>query len=508
MRAMLQTTTAVLALTAICSTALGQSPMPWQPNLETAQRLAGQTNRLVLIHFWAPWCRPCMRLEHEVFSRAETAKGLEANFVLVKLNADEAPGTARLYGVSSLPSDVIITPSGQLVSQVQSPPTASQYVQQMNQAAAGHRSLAQKSATSNVQNTVPDDASAAPAANTGAMHDPYASPPANTAAMNDLHATPPDAGHAGNQAPTADHRYAEYYPPEQATAEAGEQADNRVTPAQAYAAAGAATQRTMVDPYASPAQPQAANPSAQPPGVDPYAAGAATPAPVNSYGAPQTAATSPNPYAAPQAAAAAPAAPLAAQTAAASQYYNPRAPYGPPPENPYSAAPPAAGAPNLYAAAQPVAAQTGGPPSYQPQANLPALPPGCPPLAMEGNCPVTLMERRRWAQGHPSFGVVHRGRTYLFLGPQEREKFLTDPDRYSPVLSGLDPVMLVDSNTPVPGKREFGVFGADGRVYLFANEASRARFEENEQTYAGRTAQLMQPPAQAPMQPPSYQAMR
>ncbi len=143
MRAVYQFSTVVLALTMTATAALGQDQMPWQPNLETAQRVAAQSNRLVLIHFWAPWCRPCMRLEQEVFSRAETGKQLEANFVMVKLNADDAPGTTRLYGVSSLPTDVITTPSGRLVSQVQSPPSASQYVQQMNQVAAGHRSLAQ-----------------------------------------------------------------------------------------------------------------------------------------------------------------------------------------------------------------------------------------------------------------------------------------------------------------------------------------------------------------------------
>ena len=51
-------------------------------------------------------------------------------------------GTARLYGVSSIPTDVIITPNGRLVSQLQSPPSANQYVAQMNQAATGHRELA------------------------------------------------------------------------------------------------------------------------------------------------------------------------------------------------------------------------------------------------------------------------------------------------------------------------------------------------------------------------------
>jgi YHS domain-containing protein len=95
---------------------------------------------------------------------------------------------------------------------------------------------------------------------------------------------------------------------------------------------------------------------------------------------------------------------------------------------------------------------------------------------------------------------VHRGRTYLFLGPQEREKFLTDPDRFSPVLSGLDPVHAIDGQASTPGKREFGVFGADGKIYLFADEASRVRFEQNEQHYTTAVTQAMQQPA--------YQAMR
>jgi YHS domain-containing protein len=137
---------------------------------------------------------------------------------------------------------------------------------------------------------------------------------------------------------------------------------------------------------------------------------------------------------------------------------------------------------------------------YQPQVNVPQLPPGCPPVALDGNCPVTLMERKRWAVGHTSFGAVHRGRTYLFLGPQERDKFLADPDRFSPVLSGLDPVHALDHQQSIPGKREYGVFGADGKIYLFADEASRAKFEQNEQHYTAAAGQALGQP--------TYQAMR
>ncbi|MEX0978329.1 MAG: hypothetical protein WDZ48_05740, partial [Pirellulales bacterium] len=193
-------------------------------------------------------------------------------------------------------------------------------------------------------------------------------------------------------------------------------------------------------------------------------------------------------------------------------------PAGPQSVDPYAAPPPAAQAPLVdpYAAGPPAAASPPAAPyqaltpaptqpysaqaSYQPPPIVPQLPPGCPPVGLDGNCPVTLIERKRWVVGHPAYGVVHRGRTYLFLGPQEKDKFLADPDRYSPVLSGVDPVLALDNRTAVPGRREFGVFGADGRVYLFADDASRARFEQNERHYATQALQATQSP--------QYQAMR
>lgn len=471
MRAMLRTTTVCLVLAACAAATAAEFKMPWQPDLETAKRVAAQTNRLVLIHFWAPWCRPCLRMEQDVFSKAETAKGLEANFVFVKLNADDAPGTARLYGVSSLPSDVITLPNGRLVSQLQSPPTATQYVQMMNRAADGHRSLARRqsnevSAVGNPSAAMLPDAAPPAVTTPGAPEAPVTAPP-----VADLAETMP---------PAAD-PYAEFH----ATSQAGGTAapTSAVMPAQAYAPPAAPT--SPADPYAQPAahsvDPYAPGPAAQTaaPAMTPAAA-----APANPYAAPPAAdpyaAVAPpaNPYAAPPAAD-----PYSAAAAPVNPYAAPTAPVA----SPTAPAPQAAAPQNATA-------------HYQPQVNLPQLPPGCPPVGLDGNCPVTLMERKRWAVGHTSFGAVHRGRTYLFLGPQERDKFLADPDRFSPVLGGLDPVHALDHQQSVPGKREYGVFGADGKIYLFADEASRARFEQNEQHYTSAATQALGQP--------TYQAMR
>ncbi len=474
MRAILQTTTVCLVL-AVSTTAIADNQMPWQPDLETAKRVAAQTNRLVLIHFWAPWCRPCLRMEQDVFSKPETAKGLEANFVLVKLNADEAPGTARLYGVSSLPSDVITLPNGRLVSQLQSPPTATQYVQMMNRAADGHRSLARRQ-SNEVSAVGTPPGSAQPEFAPAAVATPGMAPPAASVAQTPASYAAPPAAAAGDP-------YAEFYPPSQT---ASNVSASPVTPAQAYAPPAA--------PVMPAGQPPLADPYAQnPPVSDPYATVQA--------GAPTTPlAEAVNPYATP------------AATPAVDPYAAVNTPVNPYSTSPVDSYAPVGAPANPYAATNPPAPPVGAAPApqapspqasaavYQPQANVPQLPPGCPPVALDGNCAVTLVERKRWAVGHTSFGAVHRGRTYLFLGPQERDKFLADPDRFSPALSGLDPVHAIDAQQPVPGKREFGVFGADGKIYLFADEASRAKFEQNEQHYTTAASQALGQP--------TYQAMR
>lgn len=376
MRAAVGCAWALFVASAIATPAVAADQMPWQPSLEAAQQIAARTNRLVLIHFWSSSCKPCLKLDSEVFSKPEVARALEPNFVMVKLNAEVAPGTAQLYGVSSVPTDVITLPNGRLVWQVQSPPAANQYVAQMNQAAAGHRAL--------LQGPQPPAVATAP---------PAVSPPGAAPAAATYPQPPPPA------APSND-RYAEYF-----------------------------------------SQP----PAAAPTGPARY--------PANDF--PQ-----PPPAASPQAAV-----------------------VGQPPATGMAPA-------EAMPAAPPYGAQTA---AYQGQAPMaPQLPPGAPPLALDGFCPTTLVEREQWVMGDVRFGAIHRGRTYLFLGPNEVQKFLADPEKFAPVLSGNDPVIALDNQQLVAGKREYGVY-SDNRVYLFANEASRRQFEANPRRYTAESLQAATP---------------
>ena len=109
---------------------------------------------------------------------------------------------------------------------------------------------------------------------------------------------------------------------------------------------------------------------------------------------------------------------------------------------------------------------------------------------MDGFCPVTLLEQERWVKGDPRWGAVHRGCTYLFLSQQHQQRFLSDPDRYSPVLSGFDPAHYVDRGELVSGQRAHGMWFR-GKTYLFADEQSLDRFAQAPEFYAQRAHEIM-----------------
>jgi len=121
-------------------------------------------------------------------------------------------------------------------------------------------------------------------------------------------------------------------------------------------------------------------------------------------------------------------------------------------------------------------------------AGLPQIPPGNAPLGLDGFCPVSLKEKQAWVPGDVRFGMQHHGRTYLFASPDEMQRFQMNPDRFSPVMSGDDPVIALDQGQHVAGSRMYGVSYAD-HVYLFCSEQTLQVFQQNPNRYAAEAVQ-------------------
>ena len=59
------------------------------------------SEQLVVVDFWAPWCGPCRKLGPV---QDEVASEFEGKVKFVKMNTDESLETAKNYSISGLPS--------------------------------------------------------------------------------------------------------------------------------------------------------------------------------------------------------------------------------------------------------------------------------------------------------------------------------------------------------------------------------------------------------------------
>lgn len=124
----------LLSLMAAVDVTLAQSPggVAWQSDLDAARTLAQQQNKLLLVHFWSEHCAPCRALDAAVFTQPSVAATLQTHYVPVKLNANEFPATAQRFGITRVPTDVIVTPQGEVLERLVSPGTPMAYISQVS----------------------------------------------------------------------------------------------------------------------------------------------------------------------------------------------------------------------------------------------------------------------------------------------------------------------------------------------------------------------------------------
>jgi YHS domain-containing protein len=467
---------AALAATMFAPVGLNaQTGINWRNNFDAAKIEAAQTNRLLLVHFWKTSCYPCRVLEQTVFNQPSVAAAVEQDYVPVKVDTDSAPALANMFHIDVVPTDVVVTPRGEVIAKLNCPSAAEAYQRQLQTLARHVRQTSMAKGGGVAQPGEPNVNAAY--ANLPTSRAPQQAPgtnfapPAAPALSGTTPLSPYGAGGTAPRQPSSPQSnpyFSQGAPPSQ-PGRYGQAANPPVG-----AAATNIAQSTAASPgSAMPRSYQAAAAAAAPVAAPANVAQVTTPPAVAAAARPPAASSSATPAGQSPAAAAS----VGATTAVAAAGSKPVQPEVAPTQ---SAASPAET--TTAATEQKIAA-----------APLPQLPPNCPPVAFDGYCPVTLKKLNKWTLGSSAFGAIHRGRTYLFVGTAERDQFLADPDAYAPVFAGYDPVLLLEKHQTVAGRREFG-YSFDGRFYLFSSKETRDKFGssvEVARSYAAGVRQAM-----------------
>ncbi len=73
-----------------------------------------QSDRPVLVDFWAPWCRPCLMVAPIL---DELAKEYDSRVSIARMDVDQNPKTAAKYSIMSIPT-LLLFKEGKPVSHI------------------------------------------------------------------------------------------------------------------------------------------------------------------------------------------------------------------------------------------------------------------------------------------------------------------------------------------------------------------------------------------------------
>lgn len=491
------TTCSIGVLIVALSSVAASAETPWHADLAAARAASAASRKPVVAVFVASWSPESTSFEQNVLVAKEVEAVLAACFEPVRIDVDQRPGLAKRLEISHVPSACVLGDDDAVVVRFDCPSTSTGFVATTARAAQDAASrTASKQPTSNsptvAQSLATDDLSAPEQAAAGfpaepgdgrSLTDPTAPPDSGRGSISLVKAKVQQLSKLGTATP---HDLGSGTPPSPSPLPAAI-ATSEPPPSRFVSS-------TPTDP---PTLPQSA-PSSWP--AEPASRDSAfTNAPAQQAAPAQViephAATRPWLSGSTSAGALPPSGPASSAVASdspeKSKSTSTWSSFVTAFQKPFSifSKPAKPAEPTTMPPARPTSPLAATPPTTAspttPLADAaPAVPDqhGSMPLGLEGYCPVTLAEKGVWTEGRAQWGVRHRGRTYLFAGPEQQQAFLAAPDRYAPALSGDDPVTVVDQGKSLPGRRAYGVT-YQSRMYLFSSSETRAQFAANPERY-------------------------
>ena len=89
----------------------------WTNSIESAQKLANNSDKNIMIFFTADWCSPCRIMKRQVFADNDVMKAMDAKIVPVEIDIDD-PNNEELvkqYNIGTTPTTIFIEPEGKVM---------------------------------------------------------------------------------------------------------------------------------------------------------------------------------------------------------------------------------------------------------------------------------------------------------------------------------------------------------------------------------------------------------
>ena len=490
--------TSIFCLTTALLTgiSLAQGPVEgirWAPEVIAAREAAAKFSVPLMIHFYGDACLPCRTLEQRVFSQPEVVGTLNRYFICVAINGTQRTDLAKEFHVHSWPTDIFLSPDGELLFRGVCPQDAREYMNVLTNVAVMNRDRNAILASKKPENTPGSNSfgqhssSVHPNLQNGA-HPELAGIPAlgasstsNSTTPNFYSTAPEHSTHhqlAGSMSPRKDVQSGPAIPALQPNGIAGPTAGVQATPAFATNTPGevANNESTL---------------NTQAPHQFPPLPGLEVTKPIqhgqdhqhrlaNAQGIPQLESND-----------------VLAANVSRPEHQNKIHPNSGPfqltasamsvvQDNPYLATRAAPSAATNATKAEPASVGSGleaggrsdGDRSDSDNESVVASPTSEAPN-LDGYCPVAL-RNKQWQPGSSQFAVKHLGKVYWLFSESAAQAFQSQPDQYTPALSGYDPQVLLYEGKLVQGATQHGLFEQNtGQVLLFSSSESKDRFQQN-----------------------------